>query len=116
LHGPQIANGTTMRYQVVFKKRFNQQGDGSDSPQVLLNLPDGVIEDAAMVEQIQPDSVHVEESMDEDDDFLPFGSEVWEFSVANDREEEFKNALDESGVAMEYDVVDEVDEADTTAS
>lgn len=105
-----------MRYQVVFKKRFNQQGDGSDSPQVLLNLPDGVIEEASMVEQIQPDSVHVEESMDEDDDFLPFGSEIWEFSVVNSREDEFKSALEESGVVMEYDVVEEDDEAETTKS
>lgn len=105
-----------MRYQVVFKKRFNQAGDGSDSPQTLLNLPDGVIEEAAMVEQIQPDSVHVEESMDEDDDFLPFGSEVWEISVANSREDEFKSALEESGVVMEYDVVEEDDEAETTTS
>jgi len=105
-----------MRYQVVFKKRFNQAGDGSDSPQTLLNLPDGVIEEAAMVEQIQPDSVHVEESMDEDDDFLPFGSEVWEISVANSREDEFKSALEQSGVVMEYDVVEEDDEAETTTS
>ncbi len=105
-----------MRYQVVFKKRFNQEGDGSDSPQVLLNLPDGVIEEASMVEQIQPDSVHVEESMDEDDDFLPFGSEIWEFSVANSREDEFKSALEQSGVVMEYDVVEEDDEAETTKS
>jgi hypothetical protein len=105
-----------MRYQVVFKKRFNQEGDGSDSPQVLLNLPDGVIEEASMVEQIQPDSVHVEESMDEDDDFLPFGSEIWEISVVNSREDEFKSALEESGVVMEYDVVEEDDEAETTKS
>ena len=105
-----------MRYQVVFKKRFNQEGDGSDSPQVLLNLPDGVIEEASMVEQIQPDSVHVEESMDEDDDFLPFGSEIWEISVVNSREDEFKSALEESGVVMEYDVVEEDDEVETTTS
>jgi len=103
-----------MRYQVVFKKRFNQEGDGSDSPQTLLNLPDGVIEEALMVEQIEPDSIHSEERMDEDDDCLPFGSEVWEFSVANSREDEFKNAVEESGVVMEYDVVDEDDEAETT--
>ncbi len=69
-----------------------------------------------MVEQIQPDSVHVEESMDEDDDFLPFGSEIWEFSVVNSREDEFKSALEESGVVMEYDVVEEDDEAETTKS
>lgn len=101
-----------MRYQVTFKKRFNQQGDGSDSPQVLLNLPDGVVEEAEVVEQIQPDSVHVEEEMDEDDDFIPFGSEIWEFQIADGREDEFVMSLKESGVVIEYDLIDEESEAE----
>ena len=118
--GPQIATDSPMRYQVTFKKRFNQEGEGSDSPQLLLNLPDGVIEDAAVVEQIEPDSVHSEESMDEDDDFLPFGSEIWEFVVGENRDEEFKTALEESGVVLEYDVIDddedEIDADGTSAA
>ena len=109
-----------MRYQVTFKKRFNQEGAGSDSPQLLLNLPDGVIEDAQVVEQIEPDSVHSEERMDEDDDFLPFGSEIWEFVVGENRDDEFKAALEESGVVLEYDVIDddedELDKSETAAS
>lgn len=96
-----------MRYQVTYRKRFNQEGGGSDSPQVLLNLPDGVVEEGIMVEQIEPDSVHVEENMEEDDDFLPFGSEVWEYEVADGREKEFETALDESGVVLEYDQIDD---------
>ncbi len=60
-----------------------------------------------MVEQIEPDSVHVEENMEEDDDFLPFGSEVWEYEVADGREKEFETALDESGVVLEYDQIDD---------
>lgn len=96
-----------MRYQVTFKKRFNQEGEGSDSPQVLLNLPEGVILDAAVVEQIDPDSVHSEERMDEDDDILPFGSEIWEFVVAEGHADEFKIALEESGQVLESDVIDD---------
>lgn len=96
-----------MRYQVTFRKRFNQEGGGSDSPQKLVNLPDGVVEEAIMVEQIEPDSVHVEEDMEEDDDFLPFGSEVWEYEVTDGREKEFEQALDETGVVLEYDQIDE---------
>lgn len=106
-----------MRYQVTFKKRFNQEGDGSDSPQLLLNLPEGVVVDAAVVEQIEPDSVHSEERMEEDDDFLPFGSEIWEFVVGENRDDEFKTALDESGVVLEYDVIDDdEDEIDSGAT
>ncbi|MDQ6677528.1 MAG: hypothetical protein M3Z09_09560 [Acidobacteriota bacterium] len=97
-----------MRFQVTFRKRFNQEGDGSDSPQVLLNLPDGVIQEGVMVEQIEPDSIHGEDKMDEDDDFLPFGSEVWEYEVTDGREDEFKTALDEMGdVVLEYDEIEE---------
>ena len=55
--------------------------------------------------------------MDEDDDFLPFGSEVWEFSVANSREDEFKAALEQSGDAvMEYDVIEDDEELETTTA
>ena len=96
-----------MRYQVTFKKRFNQEGEGSDSPQTLLNLPEGVILDAAVVEQIDPDSLHSEERLDEDDDILPFGSEIWEFVVADGHQEEFQTALDQSGQVLESDVIDD---------
>jgi hypothetical protein len=96
-----------MRYQVTFRKRFNQEGDGSSSPQALLNLPEGVVEVGIMVEQIEPDSVHVEEKMEEDDDFLSFGSEIWEYQIADGREKEFELALEESGVVLEYDEIDE---------
>ena len=76
-----------------------------------------MIEDAQVVEQIEPDSVHSEESMDEDDDFLPFGSEIWEFVVGENRDDEFKTALDQSGVVLEYDVIDDdEDEIDTTGT
>ncbi len=100
-----------MRYQVTFRKRFDKEGDGSDSPQKLLNLPEGVVEEGVMVEQIEPDSVHVEENMEEDDDFLPFGSEVWEYEIAEGREKEFETALEETGVVLEYDQID--DETET---
>jgi len=96
-----------MRYQVTFKKRFNQAGEGSDSPQTLLNLPEGVVLDAAVVEQIDPDSLHTEEGLDEDDDMLPFGSEIWEFVVAPGHEDEFTTALETTGQMLECDVIDD---------
>lgn len=90
-----------MRYRVTFRKRFNQDGQGSDDPVTLLNLPDGVVQDSAVVETFEPDNLHVEERMEEDDDFLPFGTEVWEFEVADGREKEFEDAVVTSGAAME---------------
>jgi hypothetical protein len=98
-----------MRYRVTFKKRFDHDGNGTDRPESLLNLADGVVEEASIIEQVQPDSVHVEEEMDEDDDFLSFGSEMWEYQVVEGRGDEFVTALKESGVVVEYDVIDEAD-------
>lgn len=92
-----------MKYRVTFRKRFDQEGKGSDEPVALLNLPDGVIQDSAFVETFEPDSLHVEERMEEDDDFFPFGTEVWEFDVIDGRESDFEDAVKESGAAIEYD-------------
>jgi hypothetical protein len=51
--------------------------------------------------------------MDEDDNILPFGDEIWEYVVADERKDEFISALKESGVVLEYDEIeDEEDESD----
>lgn len=96
-----------MRYRVTFRKRFNQDGQGSDDPVTLLNLPDGVVQDSAVVETFEPDSLHVEERMEEDDDFLPFGTEVWEFDIVDSRERDFEDAVAASGAALECDKMPE---------
>lgn len=96
-----------MRYRVTFRKRFNQDGQGSDDPVSLLNLPDGVVQDSAVVETFEPDSLHVEERMEEDDDFFPFGTEVWEFDVIDGREKDFEDAVTTSGAALECDKMPE---------
>jgi hypothetical protein len=102
-----------MRYQVTFRKRFNERGQGSDAPQDLLNLPDGVVLEASIVQETEPDSLHGDEAMDEDDNILPFGDEIWEYVVADERKDEFISALKESGVVLEYDEIeDEEDESD----
>jgi hypothetical protein len=101
-----------MRYQVTFRKRFNEQGAGSDSPQTLLDLPDGVVLESEVVQETEPDSIQVDEEMGEDD-LTPFGSEIWEYVVVDSRRDEFVAALKESGVVLEYDEIeDEDDEID----
>ena len=97
-----------MRYRVTYRKRFNQKGEGADAPQTFLDVPDGVVAEAEFVERFEPDSLHVEERMEEDDDFLAFGSEIWEYDVVPGREKEFKDAVLNSGMAMELDEVEEI--------
>ncbi|HKD08657.1 MAG TPA: hypothetical protein VKB79_22330 [Bryobacteraceae bacterium] len=99
-----------MRYRVVYKKRFNQSGGEADSPPSYLNLADGVVAEAEFVERFEPPSLHVEEDMEEDDAFLSLGSEVWEYDVVDGREQEFRDAVTNTGMAIEVERVEEVED------
>lgn len=99
-----------MRYRVTYRKRFNREGGEADAPQTFLNVADGVIADEEFVERFEPDNLHVEENMEEDDDFLSLGSEVWEYDIVPGHEREFKEAVLNSGMAMEIEEVEEVED------
>ena len=99
-----------MRYRVVYKKRFTKEGGEADAPAGFLNLADGVIAEAEFVERFEPDNLHGEESMDEDDDFLSLGSEVWEYDVVPGHEQEFREAVLNSGMAIEVERMEEVED------
>ena len=96
-----------MKYKVTFRKRFNREGEPSDNPSQLVSVPDGVIQDATVIERFEPPSTHVEERLEEDDDFLAFGTEVWEYDVTEGREQEFKDALVNSEVVLEFEEIQE---------
>jgi hypothetical protein len=97
-------------YRVTFRKRFNQQGEGADSPVTFLNLADGVVLDSTVVGDIEPENLHGEEDMEEDDDFLSLGTEMWDFDVAEHAQQEFKDALVNSGMVIEFEELDEEDD------
>ena len=92
-----------MRYRVTFMERTNAAGQPSEYPPdyVSIEAPDGVILDQTFVERDEPSAVHVEEALEEDDDFMSVGSETWDYEVANGREEDFLNAVKNSRMAME---------------
>ena len=98
-----------MTFRVIFKKRF--QGDGSESPiepQEFVRVTDGVILDAVMTEQNDPPAKHSQGVLDEDDNFLSIGTETWDFEIADDRRQEFIDALDQSGMVIEYEQTDDI--------
>ncbi len=97
-------------YRVTFRKRFDREGEGADAPVTFLDLADGVVLDSTFVEAIEPDNLHVEESMDEDDDFLSLGTEIWEFEVADNRRQDFKDALVNSAVVIEFEEMEREDD------
>src|SRR3954447_20107207 len=107
-----------MRYRVVFAKRF--QSDGKESAldptaEMDVYIPDGVVADKVFVERFEPGSQHNQEVLDEDDAWLGLASpEVWEYDVLDDREQDFIDAMQNSGTVMEFAVIDEtsIDGAD----
>jgi len=97
-----------MRYRVSFAKRFESDGEPSDiDPTNFLDLPEGVVTDKVLVETLEPESMHSQDDMDEDDAFLGrAAAEVWEYGVTEGREDEFETALEASGTVMEFDRMD----------
>ena len=100
-----------MRYRVTFAQRFESDGKPSSiDPTKFLDLADGIVEDKVIVETLEPESMHSQEVMDEDDAFLGrAAAEVWEYEVAEGRETEVVAALKASGTVMEYDRMDVMD-------
>lgn len=99
-----------MRYRVAFYGRI--MSDGSDSgmqpsAELDLNIPEGVVLEKELVEKLETEAQHSQEVLDEDDAFLgSAATEVWEYEVVNQRAREFEDALENSDLVLEADVVD----------
>jgi hypothetical protein len=95
-------------YKVTFRKRFNAEGEPADDPASFVQVGDGVVMDARVAEQTEPAAIHPQEVMDEDDNYLSLGTEVWEYDVTDGREQEFVDALRNSRMVLDYETVDDV--------
>ena len=100
-----------MKYRVAFRERTNARGDRTEVPTEFLDveLPDGVVLDQVFIERIEPDSLHGQDTMEEDDDFESIATEVWEYEVAEGRDQDFIDALRNSRMVMEFDKIDDLD-------
>jgi hypothetical protein len=98
-----------MKYQVTFMERTDAAGNPSEKPPQFVEpeLTDGIVLDASLVERIEPDSLHGQDVMDEDDNFLSVGTELWEYDVAAGREQEFEDALKNSQMVIDYQAIDD---------
>ncbi len=92
-------------------ERTDATGNRTENPPefVDLDLLEGVVLDQSFINRIEPDSLHVQEVMDEDDSFESIATEVWEYDIADGREQEFIDALKNSQMVIEYEPVDDVD-------
>jgi hypothetical protein len=100
-----------MKYRVTFRERTDAVGNPSENPPAFVEpeLMDGVVLDATIVERIEPESLHVQEVMDEDDSFLSVGTEVWEYDIAEGRDQEFIDALKNSQMVIEYEALEDAE-------
>ena len=98
-----------MRYRITFMERTNASGAPSEKPSEYLDIDvaDGVVLDKVFVERTEPQAEHVEERLEEDDDFLSVGSETWDYDVADGRSDEFLAAVENSQMAIECVSLDE---------
>jgi hypothetical protein len=105
-----------MRYRVTFVERTNAQGNPTENPPdyLAIQVPDGVVLDRNFVERIEPAAVHVEEQLEEDDNFLSMGSETWEYDVVDARKDEFLDAVKNSGMVVDCEEVELEPDPDPT--
>ncbi len=97
-----------MKYKVVFRERSDESGEKADDPASFLDtqLDDETVLDAVFVGRNRPDALHSSDAIEEDDAFLSLGSEIWEYDVAEGKDQEFKDALRNSGMVMEFEALD----------
>lgn len=90
-------------------ERTDGNGEPSENPPAYLipELESGVVLESLFIERTKPAAMHSEDVMEEDDDFLSVGSEVWEYEVAQGREQEFVDALLNSQMVLDYEVIEE---------
>ncbi|MDQ2843811.1 MAG: hypothetical protein M3Y72_22770 [Acidobacteriota bacterium] len=105
-----------MKYRVVFRERSDQQGERADDPPSFLDaqLDDETVLDAVFVGRTRPDALHSSDMLEEDDAFLGLSSEIWEYDIAEGKDEDFKNALLNSGMVMEVEPLESSDELGVT--
>jgi hypothetical protein len=98
-----------MTYRVTFMEQTGVTGAPSEAPTdyVAIELPDGVVLEKLFIDRTEPNALHSEEALEEDDSFLSIGSETWDYEVAEAREEDFITALKNSQMVMEYVRLDE---------
>jgi len=94
-----------MKYRVVFRERSKPDGEKNEDPTGFLDaeLDDETVLAATFVERTGPEAKHSSDVIEEDDDFLSLSTEVWEYDVADGKDQDFKDALLNSGMVMEFE-------------
>lgn len=105
-----------MKYRVVFRERSDLEGERGENPPSFLEpeLDDDTVIDAVFVGRTEPDALHSSDILEEDDASMSLSTEIWEYDIAEGKDEDFKNALANSGMVMEYEALELSDELGLT--
>lgn len=100
-----------MKYRVIFRERSDWKGEKAADPTSVLDtqLDDETVLDCRFVGRNRPFAQHSSDAIEEDDAFLSLGTEVWEYDVADGKDQQFKDALLNSGVVMEFEPLESSD-------
>jgi hypothetical protein len=101
-----------MKYRVVLRERSGDDGEQADQPTDFLDgeLDDETVLDARFVGRLRPDAQHSSDALEEDDSFLSISPEIWEYDVAEGKDQAFIDALRNSGMVMEFEPLEASDE------
>lgn len=93
-----------MRYRVVFRERAGVNRSVAQNPIGFLqgNPPESVVRNSKFVLRKDPEFKGSADSPEDDVEFRHLGTEVWEYEVAEGRDQEFKDALLNSGSILEF--------------
>ena len=93
-----------MKYRVVFRERAGANRGVAQNPIGFLqgNVSDSVVRNSRFVLRNAPEFKSSSDQTDDDVEFRHLGTEVWEYDVAEGRDQEFKDALLNSGSIIEF--------------
>jgi hypothetical protein len=96
-----------MRYRVVFRERGTNGRGTAENPVAFLqaNRAEDIVRQAQFVLRRDPEVRVPAERPADDEDFPALGTQTWEYEVAEGRDQEFKDALLNSGSLVEFTTI-----------
>ena len=101
-----------MKYRVVFRERSNQEGEKAENQSAFLDtqLDVETVIDAVFIGRNELEALHSSDRIEEDDGFLGLTTEIWEYDVADGKDNDFKAALQNSGMVIEFEPLESSEE------
>jgi len=100
-----------MNYRVVFRERRSEKATGAANPVGFLqgSLSDNVVRKSSFVARKGPEVKSSSDPVEADEELSGLGTETWEYEVAEGKDQEFKDALLNSGSMIEFTPIRMVD-------